>query len=144
MEPSDNSQNAAVLFTALRGGLIRSIAREDETLRFQVLHSDLASLREPDYTFFYCTLSDCATFVLQPFRNTDTEIVELETIERLGMKIHHAKPGPGDSWSVFCGHKGAEEGARIAIRASAFQVWDQVFDPVTAEELESIRTEMDL
>lgn len=144
MEPTEIAQNSADLFTALRNGLIRNLAREDQTVRFQVVLPDLASVRDPDYTFFYCTLSNCSTFVLQPFRNTDTEIALLETIERLSMMIHHAKAGPGSSVSVFCGHKGADEGARIAIRASEFQVWDEAFDPVTAGEMESVRTEKNL
>lgn len=144
MESTEKAQSTSALFTALRSGLIRNLAREEQTLRFQVLLPELASKRHPDYTFFYCTLSECSTFVLQPFRNTDTEIFQLETIERLGMTIHHAKAGPGDSVSVFCGQKGAEEGARIAIRAANFQVWDEAFDPVPAGELESIRKEKDL
>jgi hypothetical protein len=139
MEPTENAILAAALFSALRSGLIRNLAREEMTLRFQVLLPELASSRNPDYTFFYCSLSDCATFSLQPFRNTDTEISQLPTIERLAMRIHHAKAGPGNTISVFCGHKGTDDGARISVRASEFHVWDEAFDPVTADELEAIQ-----
>ena len=139
MEPTPNAETSAALFNGLKGGRLRNLIRENDIIRMQVLLPEVASVRNPDHSFFFCTLTGCTRFTLQPFRNTDTRVEELSTIERLDMVIHSATAGPGPAVSVFCGHKGTEDGARIMIRAEEFQVWDESFDPVSAGELDHIQ-----
>ncbi|MEM0995796.1 MAG: hypothetical protein AAGN35_01895 [Bacteroidota bacterium] len=141
MEPTTSAEAAAHLFRGLRGGRLRNLTQEADIIRFQVLLPQVASVRNPDFTFFYCTLKGCSRFSLQPFRNTDTRVEELSTIERLDMVIHSAKVSPGPVVSVLCGHKGVEDGARLTIRSEHVQVWDEAFDPVTAPELERIQNQ---
>ena len=139
MEPTVHAEQAAALFNGLKGGRLRNISREDNILRMQILLPQVASARNPEHSFFFCTLTGCTRFSLQPFRNTDTRVEVLSTIEKLDMVIHSASAGPGPVVSVFCGHKGAEDGARLTVRAEDFQVWDESFDPVTAQELNRIQ-----
>ena len=114
---------------------MESYQREGENLQMRIILPDLARKRNPDFTFFYAALSNCREFSLQPFRNESTVITDLSQIARLELSIHSAKVMEGGKVKVFCGHKGADSGARLTIRTGSFAVWDESFDALSAAEL---------
>ncbi|MEM7040972.1 MAG: hypothetical protein AAF570_28670, partial [Bacteroidota bacterium] len=113
--------------------------REGENLQMRIELPELAKKRNPEFTFFYTALTHCREFSLQPFRNESTVIQDLVQIARLGLTIHSAEAMAGGKVKVFCGHRGADSGARLTIRAAAFAVWDEEFDALSAAELQLLR-----
>lgn len=130
-----------LLFRALRGGELFGFVRDGDTLRLQVRLPKLARLRGEGFVHFFGTLEDCEEFSLQPFRNEATVMYELRQIERLQLHIHDAESTVGGKLKVYCGLRGAGDGARLTIKASNFTIWDEAFDPVSAMELEVMRSQ---
>lgn len=139
-----NPEEIAELFTALRGGEVRDLARTESGLQMKVILPKIAAQRDPAFRFFYCTLIECTTFSLQPFRNASTVIDELATLERLELVLGDAQAVPARKVKVDASHRGANGGARLTVCASAFKVYDEAFDAVSAAELEALRPEQGL
>ena len=133
-----DKESISTLFTALRGGIIRDLKRENTTVQFRVELPELARVEEDGFGFFYATLSGCSKFYLQPFRNESTVLDSLQQIERLEVEIHEGTI-KGEIVKVFCAHKGVSNGAVLTIRASSFKVWNQNFDERNAGDLVRLR-----
>lgn len=126
------------LFTALRGGTIRDLQREGQTVRFRVELPALASVEDDGFSFFYAALTGCSQFFLQPFRNESTVLDRIEQIERLEVAIHEGTV-QGELVKVFCAHKGVSNGARLSIKAESFEVWNENFDKRSVKDLALLR-----
>lgn len=131
-------EQIAELFTALRGGIIENLKRENETLRFKVILKEVASIEDPDFSFFYAALLGCREFFLQPFRNESTVLESLDQVERLAPEILEASVD-GSKIKVFCAHKGVSTGARLSIVCDKFEVYNESFDAMNTEALASLR-----
>lgn len=131
-------ETISLLFTALRGGVIQDLQREDKTVRFRVVLPAVAESENAEFSFFYATLSGCGQFYLQPFRNESTVLDSLAQIEKLEVEIHEGMV-KGEAIKVFCAHKGVSNGARLTIKADTFQVWNQDFDERTVADLARLR-----
>lgn len=135
------TRHIATLFTALRGGVLRGLQREESTLRFKVDLPELARAENPDFQIFYGALIGCTEFSLQPFRNESTVLRELDQIERLEVEILESVKD-GDRVKIFCSHKGVSTGARLSIRAEQFQLWNEQFDALQVQDLVAFRKKL--
>lgn len=135
MEP----QEIANLFSALRDGELTDLQWLDGNLQFQVMLPKLAALRGTGFQRFLCMMGHAQGLSLQPFRNESMEIRDLGQINRLQLRIERAEVAEGGWIRVFCAHKGSQSGARLSLRGTALQVWDEAYDPVTAADLGILR-----
>lgn len=128
----------ARLFSALKGGLMRDLQQDGSTIRFRVILPEVACQEQPEYSFFYASLTNCKQFILQPFRNQDTVVKSLAQIERMGIEIEAAEAA-GQRIKVFCNLQGIGNGGRLAIQCEQFQVWNEAFDAESPESLGALR-----
>lgn len=135
-------ESIAQLFTALAGGQLQALQREDHTLRFQVLHPSLAANIHPDYTTFFAALTGCTRFDLQPFRNDSTILQDLKPINRLRLLIHSARLDDTTVCVHFVGSGGVPD-ACLRLRADTLIIMDEAYDAHSAPALQLLRSHPD-
>lgn len=124
----------------MHDGIVLEAGYEDQKLNLKIEIPYLADIINPDYSWFYLTLSECSRVVFRPWGEWQNDIHEVSSIFNYKINILEAKLEDGNV-EISCSMIDKEapyKGGKLIVDAQSIQVFDEDFMRVDLKGMQAI------